>query len=228
MTTGHAIELEVQSRPIGKHISRKLRREKRTPGVLYGAKIKNHVFSIEEKWVVKYATSKYENTLFKIKSENKDINGMQVLMKDIVTHPVSRTPIHIDLLAVDLMKKIVVSVALKFEGKAIGLQDGGLLQVIRHDIEVECLPTDIPESLSVNVSSLGIHDSLHVNDLKLPSNVKAMTDPNSTLVTVTVVQEEKEKPSSIDEEETKEPEVISKGKKEDGSPDSNDDGNKTS
>ncbi len=228
MTTGQAIELEVQPRSTGKHASRTLRQKKRTPGVLYGAKTKNHVFSIEEKWIVKYAKPKYENTLFKLKSDDKNINGMQVLMKDVFIHPVSRNPIHIDLLAVDLMKKIVVSVALKFDGKPIGLQDGGLLQVIRHNIEVECLPTDIPENLSVDVSSLGIHDSLHVSDIQLPPNVKPITDSSSTIVTVTVVQEEEEKPAVAEEGETEEPEVIGKGKKEDAPSESDDEGDKTS
>jgi large subunit ribosomal protein L25 len=99
-------------------------------------------------------------------------------------HPISGEVIHADLYEVDLTVKINVQVPLRFTGKAAGVVRGGILQPIVREIDVECLPLDIPESFNVDVSALDIGDAIHVEDLPMPEGVTAIYESNFALVTV--------------------------------------------
>lgn len=184
------IEIQVQSRKSGKSNCRKLRRQENIPGVIYGAGKKNAPLFAEEKVIKKFAAREYENAIFTLKSDDKEINGAKVLFKDISRHPVSRKPIHFDFLVIDLNKEIRVYVDLKFEGKAIGLTEGGLLEAIVRQIEIACLPTKIPEFIAVDVSNLHVGQTVHLKDVTLPDGVRAISSSDLALVTVTVVEEE--------------------------------------
>lgn len=212
-------ELEVTVRPTGRHNSRVLRKQEMTPGVVYGSGIKGNVhLSAVEKLVRKYATGEFENTILTLKSTDSALNGVKVLLKDIAVHPVTRRPLHMDLWAIDLKKAVRVNVEVRFEGKAIGLADGGVLQPLLREIEVECLPTAIPEFIATDVSNLGVYDTLHISDLKLPAGVKSTAKEDLALVTVTVVKEEEAAPVAAAAAPA-EPEVAAKGKKpEEGAP----------
>ena len=90
-------------------------------------------------------------------------------------HPVSGLPIHVDFLRVDANKPVTASIALHFTGKAKGVaNEGGILQPARREIEVRALPANLPEQIDVDVTSLGIHDAIHVADLQLPEGVEAV------------------------------------------------------
>lgn len=183
------IELSVESRETGKHFSRSLRKERKVPAVIYGAGKNTNVY-INEGDVVRYNTRAYENALFNLKSSNEEANGKVVLIKDVDVHSLSRRPQHVDLLALDMSKEVKVSVEIKFEGKPIGLSEGGLLNIVNRQIEVECLPSNIPESISVDISNLGVGDALHVSDLVAPEGVKVITGPEITLAVVNLFEEE--------------------------------------
>jgi large subunit ribosomal protein L25 len=99
-------------------------------------------------------------------------------------HPVTGVVLHADFYEVDLTERLVVSVPLHFVGKAAGVVAGGILQPILREIEVECLPTEIPEFAEVDVSGLGIHDAIHLAELKLPEGVQVVGEATQTLVTV--------------------------------------------
>jgi len=99
-------------------------------------------------------------------------------------HPISGDVIHADLYEVDLSARIQVSVPLHFVGKAAGVVRGGILQPIVREIEVECLPLDIPEFFNVEVSALDIGDSIHIEELQMPEGVTAIYESNFALVTV--------------------------------------------
>lgn len=213
---GDQIELTVAPRKTGKHHSRQLRMKGRVPGVIYGHKFETLQVEAEEKLIKKYSAQAFENSIFSISSnEVKGVNKTPVLLKAIDVDPVTRRPVHFDMYVVDMNKTVKVYVELRFEGKAIGLSEGGLLQAIVRELEVECLPKDIPAFITVDVSNLGVHQTLHISEIQLPAGVKAVAATDLALVTVTVVAEEAAAPVAADAAAAAaEPEVIKKGKQE--------------
>lgn len=183
------IELSVEPRTTGKHFSRALRNEKKVPAIIYGSGENCNVF-VPEKDIVKFNVRAYENALFNLKSSDKKANGRVVLMKQVDVHPLSRRPQHVDFFALDLTKTVRVNVEIKLEGKPIGLAEGGLLNVVNRQIEVECLPTEIPENITADISGLGLGDALHVSDLKIPGNIKVISGAELTIAVVNLFVEE--------------------------------------
>jgi large subunit ribosomal protein L25 len=184
------IEITVTPRQTGKHNSRAFRLENKVPAVIYGAGKENTNLLTDALSVTKYGGRKFESTIFKLKSEDGKLNGQAVLFKDVQFHPVTRRPVHVDFYAVDMNKPIRVNIEVKLEGKPIGLADGGMLQAVVREVEVEVLPTQIPEFLAADVSDLGVGDSLHVSDLKIPQGVRVITRGEQTLATVVIIAEE--------------------------------------
>jgi large subunit ribosomal protein L25 len=208
-------EIDVASRPAGKTSARAARKVFNVPGVIYGPKMKNMPIQAPERILRKYISHAFDNTIFKIKSEDKDLNGVSILMKHKDVHPITRRLTHVDFYALDLTKTIKVSIELKFTGKPRGIADGGFFQPIERTIEIECLPNAIPESFEVDTTDLGVHESLHADKVKLPDGVKLVTDPGVTLCTVTIIKEEEVvvAPAAT---ALAEPEVIAKGKEKEG------------
>ncbi len=188
-------ELSVEPRGNGKHANRALRKSMKVPAVIYGA-VTNVNVSIAENDVIKYNSRKFDNALFTLKSSIKDANGKVVLFKSVDIHPLTRRPVHADLYALDLTKTVRVSIEIKTEGKPAGISDGGLLSIVNRQVEIEVLPTDIPESLTVDVSHLGVGESVHVSDLKLPAGVKMISAADLTLAVVTTIEEEAAAPAA--------------------------------
>jgi large subunit ribosomal protein L25 len=122
--------------------------------------------------------------LVELRSTDADLDSRKVLVREVQIHPVTRLPLHADFHAVRLDRAIEVEVPLHFEGKAVGVTLGGILQPILREVAVMTLPTAIPEAISVDVSQLNIHDSLHVSDLVLPEGLTLVTDPGEPVVTV--------------------------------------------
>lgn len=215
---GTQVELPVSARKTGKHFSRQLRKQGQVPGVLYGNKKANFQLAAEEKLIKKFSTSAFENTIFTLKSDISGVDNTPVLIKAIDVDPVSRRPLHFDIYVVDMNKTVRVFVELRFEGKAIGLSEGGLLQPLMREIEVECLPKDIPNFVAVDVSNLGVRQTIHISEVTLPAGVKAVATEDLALVTVAVVEEEViAAPAATPDAAAAapaEPEVIKKGKKE--------------
>ena len=183
------IELTLESREPGRATARGLRLNKKVPGVIYGAMENIHV-SLHVNDVLKYNSRAYENALLNIKSTDSKLNGKIALIKEVVVNPLSRRPEHVDLFALDMKKAVRVSVEIRVEGKPIGIAEGGLLNIATRQIEVECLPTAIPEFVMVDVSHLGVGDSVHVSDLKLPDGIKLISRPDITIAAVVIQVEE--------------------------------------
>ncbi|MCB9025547.1 MAG: 50S ribosomal protein L25 [Bdellovibrionaceae bacterium] len=184
------VELIVNPRASGKHWSRGLRKNKQIPAVVYGPKIENLNFSISETDATRYNKSDFENTIFTLKSDNTNLNGLKVLKKEIVIHPMSRRPVHMDFYAVDMTSEVRVHIKVKYIGKPLGLMSGGVVQEIRHEVEVECLPNNIPEIIELDISKMQLGDVLHASDLILPANVELITSEEEALVSVTEPREE--------------------------------------
>lgn len=183
------LELAVEQRQTGKSSCRAARKNKLVPAVIYGA-INNLNVTIAENDVVKYNSRKFDNALFTLKSANKEANGKVVLIKSVDLNPLSRRPVHADLYVLDLTKTVKVFVEVRTEGKPVGLADGGLLSIVNRQVEIEVLPNDIPDYFSIDVSHLGVGESVHVSDLKLPNGVKMLSSVDQTLAVVSTIEEE--------------------------------------
>ena len=190
MTQSEQIELTAAPRTTGKHHSRSHRTNMEVPAVVYGPKMENMNLILRENELIKYMKSKFENTIFTLKSDDKGLNGLKVLRKETSIHPVTRRPVHIDLYAMDLTQTVRVFVEVKFDGKAAGDKDGGILNVANRELEIECLPDAIPEALHIDVTSLQNGESFHVSDLSVPEGIEMLSPDTLTLCTVSVVEEE--------------------------------------
>ncbi len=189
------IDLSVEPREAGKGNSRKLRSEKKIPAVIYGAIENTNVF-VNQNDVLRYNVRAYENALFNLKSSTSQANDKVVLMKNVDVHPLTRQPLHVDFFALDMNKTVRVNVEIKLEGKPAGLAEGGLLNVVNRQIEVEVLPSDIPESFTADISHLGVGDALHVSDLQIPENIRVISALELTIAVVNVQEEEAAAPEA--------------------------------
>lgn len=185
--------LNVEARQVAsKGDSGRLRRAGKVPAVFYGpGKIGQAVCVDAREFRIKLDGLEGSH-LIQLLSPAAEINEKMVLLKEVQRHPVTSLPMHIDFYEVDVTKPIEVTVPLHFVGKAQGVTAGGLLQSLRREITVECLPREIPEFIQVDVSALGLHDAIHIAELTLPVGVKAVYDTNDAVVTVAApVAEEK-------------------------------------
>ena len=133
-----------------------------------------------------------ENILYQLTIKGNDQEMVKTAMlKELQKNPIDRSILHLDFYEVSLFKEIDVTVGLKIIGKAPGVEKGGILQEISRDLEIRCLPTNIPNHIEVDVSALDIGDSIHVEDIKLPEGILILSDAHLTLVTVVPPIEEK-------------------------------------
>ena len=142
-------------------------------------------------------------------------NSANCILREIQFDPVSDKPIHFDLLGISAHEKINVEVPLQLVGTAAGIKDGGIVQHTMHSVEIECLPQDIPPMIEIDISSLMIGDTIQVKDIEL-KNFIILDTPDSTIVSIQppAVEAVAAPVGEVTEEAAAEPEVISKGKKE--------------
>ncbi len=179
------IDLSVEPRErVGKGAARAVRREGGLPATLYGRKRSAVALTANAKDFETRIGALEGSHLVRLQSRLPDINGCLALVKEIQRHPVTRRLLHADLYEVDVDTKLRIRVPLHFVGRAAGVELGGILQPIRREIEVMCLPTQIPASFEVDVTHLGIHDAVHVSDLTPPPGVEIPHDVDFELVTV--------------------------------------------
>ena len=191
--TGSNETFKVEFRKTGKHWSRKVRRERMVPAVIYGPKMENQNVLVDERFIEKHRSPRFESTIFKTQADDSKISNINVLLKKIQWHPVSNRPVHVDFYALDMTQTVRVKVTINYEGEPVGVkEEGGVRNTILHDLEVECNPTEIPENITVDISNLALNSSIHASDITLPAGLKLVTAPERTLVTVAQPKEEKE------------------------------------
>jgi len=179
------IALKVEPRDgRGKGPSRRLRRDGKVPGVFYGPKSAAVALAIDGKEFTTRVANLEGSHLIRFDSARTELRQKVALMREVQTHPVSGAILHVDFYEVDLTQRLQVTVPLHFVGKPVGAADGGILQPVIREIEVECLPTDIPQFIEVDVSHLAIHDAVHLAELQLPPNVTPIFETNDAVVTV--------------------------------------------
>ncbi|MEA3241357.1 MAG: 50S ribosomal protein L25 [Pseudomonadota bacterium] len=186
-------ELEVQPRStLGKSAVKKMRAEGLVPAVLYGNKVESTPLAVNEhtlnRFFDKYGQSILVSLAFD--ADNKDGKKL-VVVKDVQYHPLTGCVSHLDFYSIRIGVPIEVEVPLSFEGEAVGVAKGGLLQPVRRSLEIRCLPREIPEVFEIDVSALDIGDSIHVNDLDF-AGIEFISEVNFTIVTVYVPKVEVE------------------------------------
>ena len=203
------LNLKVQIRKtLGNGPARVLRREGRMPAVLYGPKIEPVLLSLDIKefeLILKEAS--VGSVLLNLKIQNGKTATRVAMIKELQTHPVTGKFLHVDFYEVDMQKKITVKVPVVAQGKSVGVELGGLIQYVRRELEVLCLPTAIPEAIEVDISDLDIGDSIHVEDISLEGDVEIPADTNFTVVTVLAPKVEE----VVEEEELVEGEELEEG-----------------
>jgi large subunit ribosomal protein L25 len=202
----------------GKNVNRRLRNRGLIPGVLYGAKSEATPVSVSPKEIgsiLRSATG--ENTLFDL-----DLGGTRrkVILKEFQLEPIKGRMLHADFYEVALDKAIEVKVHVELQGLPVGVKvQGGVLDFVTRELEIECLPTDIPEKIVVDVSELELGKLVRVGELKAPDKVKILTDPGLVVAHVVTPRAEEvaataAEAAPVEGEAPAEPEVIKKGKAE--------------
>ncbi len=169
----------------GKGASRVLRREGRVPAVVYGNNEEPLSIHLEEKVLVKALnTGHFMNSVVMI-----DAGGAttRTLPKDVQFHPVTDRPLHVDFLRISEHSKVSVSVPIRFvdEEESKGLKRGGVLNAVRHELELVCDAAEIPEQIEISLAGLDIGDSLHISAVTLPKGSEsAITDRDFTIATI--------------------------------------------
>ena len=171
-----------------KHKKSLLKKEFMIPAVVYGPSFPSTPVYLNREKALTLVSSKTQSGIVELTSEEKKLNGLKVICKNFHLPSINPYPTHLDLYAFDMNKDIRISVQISYENEAAGVKEGGVLNILTRDIEVHCLPKDIPELISVDIANLQLHDSLHASDLKLPENVKVINE-TITLVSVTEPKE---------------------------------------
>ena len=197
--------IKVSPRTERRKANKKIRKNKFIPAIVYGNGQKNLAFSLDIRLAEKYSKKEFENKIFTFESEDKNLQGLKVIKKAISRHKVSHQPIHMDFLSLDMTKPIRVLVDLKFIGTPKGVkEEGGIFNIILRRVELECLPSEIPSSIELDVSGLGLNQNIHASDLEVSKNTKLITKAQRTLCTVVPAKEEDEKSETTEEAATAE------------------------
>ncbi|MBM3218967.1 MAG: 50S ribosomal protein L25 [Candidatus Rokubacteria bacterium] len=207
----------------GKQAAKRLRRSGRIPAVLYGGKAPQDI-SIDPKAVLKMIHGHEGSTqLLSLKFDGAAASGTMAIIRDMQFDPVSEDLLHVDLQEVSADRAINVRVAVHPVGEAVGVRDTkGILNLVLHELDISCLPTNIPQRIDADVSELAIGDVLAVRDLTPPPGVRILNDPGQAVATVSPPMAEEEvapAAAAATVAATPEPEVLTERKpKEEAAP----------
>lgn len=207
----------------GKKVAKRLRYSGQLPAVVYGEGAASVACSVDYRALSDLLKAHGRNAIISLSAGDAN---QSTIIKDIQYHPVRGEMLHVDFHRIDLKRKIVVDVPIHATGSAVGVRIGeGILEQMLHDLEVECLPTEIPDHIEIDVSDLEIGDSLHVSDIVLSGDdLSIVTDDDRTVfavaapaVVVEEGEEEEDEEGLVAEgeegEEMQEPELIERGRR---------------
>ncbi len=194
------IELREKS---GKGVARKLRAAGKIPAVVYGKGLDPTAVIVDPKDVEEAVSGEAgTNTLITLKGV-AELDGTVVVVKDADVHPIRRNLINADFYAINLTEKSAFMVPINVVGTSVGQTEGGSLQLVRTELEVLCLPTQVPQSIDIDVTALQIGDTVHIEEVAAPEGIELVHEVNFTVITVSIIKEE----VVADEEE----EVVAEG-----------------
>lgn len=200
---------------VGKQAVKKIRAQKQIPAVAYGPGINTTPIIVRlDDFLKAIHTKAGENVIIDLTVDGVKNFKKTVVIKEVQYDPVSDAVKHVDFHTISLKEKIKVNVRIHTSGDAIGVKEGGVLDVVHHEIEVECLPTDIPERIDVDISQIKIGGSVHLREVKFSQGVVPTLGEDEVLIAVHAPKIE-EVPTPEEEAPT-EPELVGKEKKEEG------------
>ena len=205
--------------PNGKSAARKFRSDECIPAVVYGLN-DNVSLSVNPKELSKLIEAKGRNVLIELKVDGDKAENRNVVLQEFQTHPLKPGWVHIDFLEIDVTKKIKAKIPVVLVGVSPGEKQGGHVNHIIRTLEIESLPTDIPEKIEVQMGEIELNQMIHVSDLNLGGSVSIINNPNDVVVNVHLEKVKEEKPEG---EEAAEGDAVAPadskedaGKKEDG------------
>lgn len=198
-------ELTVETRAgSGTSAARRLRRQGLVPAVLYGRGMEPVPLSVNASLLRELVHAGGHNVVVRLNIKDGNAEPPTVMLKEIQRHPLSGIVLNVDFQKISLTEQITAEVPIILVGEAPGVKQGGVLDHVLREVEVECLPTDIPHSIELNVSQLDIGHALHVSDLAAPPGVTITAEPTEVVVAVTRVFEEVAAPAPEEAAEVEE------------------------
>jgi len=189
------IELKTNIRTTtGNGPARRLRQKGQIPAVLYGPGTESILLSVNISDIDRILKKGRigQALLNLVIPNNGETSTKTVMVKELQHHPVSRDFLHIDFYEVAMDRKIMVNIPVTTIGKAKGVETGGILQIVRRELEVQCFPLDVPESIEIDITDLDVGDSIHLGDIARQSKIEFLYDENITVVTVVTPKLEEE------------------------------------
>jgi large subunit ribosomal protein L25 len=199
MATSQGTQLKVESRaPEGSRAARRLRRTGKVPGIVYGGGQDPVAFEVDAR-ELRLALA-HAGAVIDLAIDGASTSP--VVLKELTRHPVTGLTTHLDLLRVRLDQAIHATVIVELEGTddAPGAKEGGVLEQVTREVEIEALPTDIPDTIRHDVSAMVIGDTITVEALSAPSGVTILTDPEAVIATLTPPRLQVEEEEEIEEE----------------------------
>lgn len=219
--TASKIEIEVQPRTeSGKNSCRRIRATDMVPGNVYGLNRPPFMVSVPPRRIEELlALGTGVNTIFSLRLPGES-RTRDAMIKEMQRDPLTEKAIHIDFVRVDPDQALQVNVPIQLEGTPVGVKnEGGILDFVQREVQVECLPGDIPEYLSADVTELHVNQNISVRDLTIGENVRLIGDPEQIVAVVVAPRVEEEPVAEAEAEvEGEEPEVIAKGKESEAEP----------
>ncbi len=202
------IELQAKTRKMtGNGPARVLRREGQIPAILYGPDTEPCMLAIGARDLDNIIKKKGSvgRAIFNLKIDGSSAKA--AMIKELQTHPVSRDILHIDFYAVDMARKVKVNIPIVTTGDCVGVEMGGMLQIIRRELEVYCLPHAIPSEITIDITDLDVGNSVHVEDIQLDGDVEIPHEVNFTILTVLAPKKAEEEEAGEEDEVLEEDEA---------------------
>ena len=217
------LTLDVERRETrGKNANRRLRADNKVPAVVYGGALDSFAVQVDRKAMVTMVRQGGENSVFVLRVPGTD-ESRHTMIKAMQVHPISRRILHVDFQRIEMTETVRVKVAISLTGEADGVKnDGGVLEFVTREVEVECLPGVIPAEIELDVSPLNIGMHLEASVLGLPEGVELIEDPERVIVLVAaphVEEEEETEEDDLLETEGEEPGLVSEEASDEGDED---------
>ena len=185
--------------------ARRLRVAGKMPAVLYGPSAEAMALSIDVTDLEKALKNRSgSQVFFNIVIEGGDAKNKTAMIKDLQTHPVSRDMIHADFYEIAMDRKIRATAPVSVTGKSVAVENGGMVQIIRRELEVLCFPNQMPEEITIDITGMDMGDSIHIEDIAVEEGIEFPHDVNFTVLTIlsprTEEEEEVEEEEELDEE----------------------------
>ncbi len=193
-----SLEIEVSTRTsMTKNELSRFRSQGNVPAVLYGKHIKENLLVSFSSLVFNKLINKYgKSSILVFKSAESKLDGTSALIKEVQRNSITDILLNVDLIEIRKGEKITVRIPIEFYGEAPGLKEGGTLDIQRRQIELECLPVNIPENIKVDVGGLNLNETIHISDIVLTGDFKILDDPSYSVISVKVIRVKEEAPAA--------------------------------